>query len=143
MPPIPPEHGQQVDYSQPAPYGQPAYKPSSANGSYLPLDIPLPPIRPVFGVSLGDLFDRDLTMVPLIVDKCIAAVETFALNMEGLYRVNGSTTNIARLKMLFDHGKRLNKLLLISLIGLPRLITIFCFFFLFLLYEQTPPELIS
>lgn len=44
-------------------------------------------------------------MVPLIVAKCIAAVETFALNMEGLYRVNGSTTNIARLKMLFDHGE--------------------------------------
>lgn len=64
----------------------------------------LPPLKPVFGVSLDDLYRRDGTAIPMVVYQCIQAVELFGLNVEGIYRLSGNATHIARMKALFDNG---------------------------------------
>ncbi|KUL83927.1 hypothetical protein ZTR_06837 [Talaromyces verruculosus] len=63
----------------------------------------LPPVRPVFGLTLEDLFRRDGTAVPVIVYQCIQAVEMFGLDMEGIYRQSGSANHINHMKAAFDN----------------------------------------
>ncbi|TPR05026.1 WD domain, G-beta repeat family protein [Aspergillus niger] len=63
----------------------------------------LPPLKPVFGVSLDDLYTRDGTAVPMIVYQCFQAIELFGLDMEGIYRLSGSATHISHMKALFDN----------------------------------------
>ncbi|KAF2228789.1 beta-chimaerin [Viridothelium virens] len=63
----------------------------------------LPPVKPVFGVSLDDLFHRDGSAVPMVVYQCIQAVELFGLEVEGIYRMSGNSNHIAKLKSKFDH----------------------------------------
>ncbi|GAB1196015.1 hypothetical protein APSETT444_005281 [Aspergillus pseudonomiae] len=64
----------------------------------------LPPLKPVFGVSLEDLYLRDGTAVPMIVYQCFQAIELFGLDMEGIYRLSGSANHINQMKQLFDNG---------------------------------------
>lgn len=64
----------------------------------------LAPVRPVFGMSLEELFQRDGQAVPIIVQQCTAAVDRFGLDTEGIYRTSGSTPHMLELKALFDHG---------------------------------------
>lgn len=64
----------------------------------------LPPLNPVFGVSLEDLYRRDGSAVPMIVYQCIQAVELFGLDVEGIYRLSGSANHINHMKALFDNG---------------------------------------
>ena len=115
--------------SGPAP-GQPPYRPVSPGGAqgggYRGMPGPvgaaalpsnqrrqntggqnLPPLRPVFGVSLEELFQRDGTAVPGIVYQCVQAVDLFGLDTEGIYRTSGSAPHIMEMKALFDHGKPL------------------------------------
>jgi hypothetical protein len=68
----------------------------------------LPPLKPVFGLSLDDLYVRDGTAVPFIVYQCFQAIELFGLDLEGIYRLSGSANHINHMKALFDNGKRLN-----------------------------------
>ncbi|KAE8379213.1 hypothetical protein BDV26DRAFT_259997 [Aspergillus bertholletiae] len=63
----------------------------------------LPPLKPVFGVSLEDLYLRDGTAVPMIVYQCFQAIELFGLDMEGIYRLSGSANHINQMKQLFDN----------------------------------------
>ncbi|KAL1995501.1 hypothetical protein VTN49DRAFT_1688 [Thermomyces lanuginosus] len=63
----------------------------------------LPPLNPVFGVSLEELYQRDGTAVPIIVYQCIQAVEMFGLDVEGIYRQSGSANHINHMKALFDN----------------------------------------
>ncbi|EPS26662.1 hypothetical protein POX_g09036 [Penicillium oxalicum] len=63
----------------------------------------LPPLNPVFGVPLNDLYERDKTAVPLLVYQCFQAVELFGLETEGIYRLSGSANHINHLKALFDN----------------------------------------
>jgi hypothetical protein len=62
-------------------------------------------VRPVFGVSLEDLYARDGTAVPMIVYQCFQAVELFVLDVEGIYRLSGNANHINHKKALFDNGK--------------------------------------
>lgn len=64
----------------------------------------LPPLRPVFGVSLEELFQRDQTAVPMVVIQSILAVDTFGLDVEGIYRLSGTASHITQLKSQFDHN---------------------------------------
>lgn len=66
----------------------------------------LPPTRPVFGLSLDELFRRDGTAVPSIVYQCVQAVDLFGLDTEGIYRTSGSAPHIMEMKALFDNGKQ-------------------------------------
>ena len=67
-------------------------------------DLP-PPSRPVFGVSLDDLLRRDGSAIPLVVYQCLQAVDLFGLEVEGIYRLSGSTAHVAKLRAMFDNGK--------------------------------------
>lgn len=62
-----------------------------------------PPIKPVFGVSLDELFRRDGSPVPMVVYECIQAVDLFGLEAEGIYRVPGTSSHIQAMKALFDN----------------------------------------
>lgn len=63
-----------------------------------------PPLNPVFGISLDELFRREGSAVPMIVYQCIQAVDLFGLDVEGIYRTSGSTPNIQQMKQMFDNG---------------------------------------
>lgn len=63
------------------------------------------PVNPVFGVSLEELFRRDGSPVPLVVYQCIQAVDLFGLEVEGIYRIPGTSSHIQAMKQLFDSGK--------------------------------------
>jgi len=65
----------------------------------------LPSLRPVFGVSLEDLLKRDGSAIPLIVYQCLQAVDLFGLDVEGIYRLSGSTSHVSRLRAMFDNGE--------------------------------------
>lgn len=63
-----------------------------------------PPINPVFGITLEDLFHRDGSPVPMVVYQCIQAVDLFGLEVEGIYRIPGTSSHIQQMKALFDSG---------------------------------------
>ena len=66
---------------------------------------PYPPSTPrgaTFGVPIEDLLLRENATLPFIVSQCVMAVDQYGLRTEGIYRVNGSATNIAKLKRMFD-----------------------------------------
>jgi hypothetical protein len=65
----------------------------------------LAPLKPVFGVSLGELLHRDNTVVPTIVYQCVQAVDLFGLDTEGIYRTSGFAPHIMEMKAMFNHGK--------------------------------------
>ncbi|EED13925.1 Rho GTPase activator (Rgd1), putative, partial [Talaromyces stipitatus ATCC 10500] len=96
--------------SAPTPYPSSPSKPFHQTSSNAPMMQPpngfmnnLPPVRPVFGLTLEDLFRRDGTAVPVIVYQCIQAVEMFGLDMEGIYRQSGSANHINHMKAAFDN----------------------------------------
>ncbi|KAK4139074.1 uncharacterized protein C8A04DRAFT_33468, partial [Dichotomopilus funicola] len=60
------------------------------------------PPRPVFGITLPQLYERDGLAVPMVVYQCIQAVDLFGLNVEGIYRLSGSVQHVNKLKNLFD-----------------------------------------
>lgn len=64
----------------------------------------LPPLKPVFGMSLDELFVRDGSAVPLIVYQCLQAVDLFGLEVEGIYRLSGTASHVMRIKAMFDNG---------------------------------------
>lgn len=100
-PSYPPQQ-QQITSPAPAPprhYGSPTPTTPSQPKSHN-----LPPLRPVFGVSLDELFARDHSAVPMVVIQCILAVDTFGLDVEGIYRLSGTASHIATLKSQFDHN---------------------------------------
>ncbi|KAH7381671.1 Rho GTPase-like protein activator [Pyrenochaeta sp. MPI-SDFR-AT-0127] len=61
-----------------------------------------PPITPVFGITLEDLFRRDGSPVPMVVYQCIQAVDLYGLEVEGIYRIPGTSSHIQQMKALFD-----------------------------------------
>ncbi|KAL4805478.1 hypothetical protein BDV18DRAFT_19854 [Aspergillus unguis] len=81
----------------------PAPKAPLPSGNGYPPNSNLPPLKPVFGVSLDELYARDGTAVPMIVYQCFQAIELFGLDVEGIYRLSGSANHISHLKSLFDN----------------------------------------
>lgn len=61
--------------------------------------------RPVFGISLARLYERDGLAVPMVVYQCIQAVDLFGLAVEGIYRLSGSLPSVNKLKSMFDTGR--------------------------------------
>ncbi|KAL9125257.1 MAG: hypothetical protein Q9217_005515, partial [Psora testacea] len=94
-PQLPPAQASTPLYTQP-PTIPGAVQSNSSNSS-------LPALRPSFGVSLEDLLKRDGSAIPLVVYQCIQAVDLFGLEVEGIYRLSGSSTHVGRLKAMFDN----------------------------------------
>lgn len=63
----------------------------------------LPPLKPVFGLSLEQLFERDGSAVPMVVYQCIQAVDLFGLEVEGIYRLSGTASHVTKIKAMFDN----------------------------------------
>ncbi|RAH58164.1 Rho GTPase activator [Aspergillus piperis CBS 112811] len=101
QPPYPTSRSEQHHLNQ-AP-ALPAKTPLGPTGNGFQPSPNLPPLKPVFGVSLDDLYTRDGTAVPMIVYQCFQAIELFGLDMEGIYRLSGSATHISHMKALFDN----------------------------------------
>lgn len=83
------------------------YTHPSTPTSGLPKDsfpVGLPPMKPVFGVALGDLLKRDGSAIPFVVCQCLQAVDLFGLEVEGIYRLSGSAAHVTKLRSLFDNG---------------------------------------
>ncbi|KAF2805261.1 Rho GTPase-like protein activator [Mytilinidion resinicola] len=80
----------------PSPYQQPPQNAAVSYGN-------LPPVKPVFGITLDDLFRRDGTPVPMVVYQCIQGVDLFGLDLEGIYRIPGTSSHITAMKALFDN----------------------------------------
>lgn len=114
----------QPTQAQPSAYGKSAYSPVAATSFAQPeyprgpvgqataqqtsgilYNNPQPPVNPVFGITLEDLFHRDGSPVPMVVYQCIQAVDLFGLEVEGIYRIPGTSSHIQRMKALFDSGK--------------------------------------
>ena len=111
-PQIPPSQFTSTPYSQPSlpaqlPYNQPPLQNSGhQNGAH---GAEFPPLRPVFGVSLEDLFSRDGSAVPMVVSQCLQAVDLFGLEVEGIYRLSGTASHITKLRSMFDNGRGLHR----------------------------------
>ncbi|KAF2757501.1 RhoGAP-domain-containing protein [Pseudovirgaria hyperparasitica] len=60
--------------------------------------------RGVFGRSLGDLYAEsdNLAPVPIVVYQCIQAVEMYGLDVEGIYRIPGTSSHIDELEAVFN-----------------------------------------
>ncbi|KAH6677663.1 hypothetical protein B0J14DRAFT_475762 [Halenospora varia] len=97
----------QQTYQQPPPQQQPQQQmPSAYNQSPIGPGpgSNLPPLRPVFGPSLEQLFERDGSAVPMVVYQCIQAVDLYGLEVEGIYRLSGTSSHITKIKAMFDNG---------------------------------------
>lgn len=96
-PQLPPAQTSTPFYSQPAtPIGMGALQNNSSTS--------LPALRPVFGLSLEDLLKRDGSAIPLVVYQCIQAVDLYGLEVEGIYRLSGSSIHVSKLRSIFDNG---------------------------------------
>lgn len=63
---------------------------------------PTTPQGHTFGVPIDEVISRENATLPLIVAQCVIAVDQFGLTTEGIYRVSGSVSTLAKLKQLFD-----------------------------------------
>lgn len=82
------------------PHSQPTPPPTNS-----PLAGDLPPLKPVFGMTLDALYSRDGSAVPIVVYQCLQAVDMYGLDVEGIYRLSGTSSHVARIKAMFDHGR--------------------------------------
>jgi hypothetical protein len=73
----------------------------SSSPILLPRD---PPRKPVFGLDLDELFERDGSAVPLIVYQCIVAVDLFGIDSKDIYRHSGTPSNLDKMRDMFNTG---------------------------------------
>ncbi|KAL2126773.1 hypothetical protein VTI74DRAFT_273 [Chaetomium olivicolor] len=103
----PPYSQQQGGSGHPQP---PSMVPPQSHRQSPPTVPQMVPPRPVFGVALSRLYERDGLAVPMVVYQCIQAVDLFGLNVEGIYRLSGSVPHVNKLKNLFDTDSTSNNL---------------------------------
>ncbi|KAL0569063.1 Rho GTPase-activating protein [Marasmius crinis-equi] len=92
LPPIPSHQAERPPAAQSTPPG------GSLNGHQTMSDKG----RPTFGVDLGEQMTRDDVDVPPIMRKCCDAIEKHGLTSQGIYRLSGTTSKVAKLKQLLD-----------------------------------------
>jgi hypothetical protein len=97
--PVTQNHYSQSDY----PRG-PAAQATAQQSSGVLYNTSQPPVNPVFGLTLEELFTRDGSPVPMVVYQCIQGVDLFGLEVEGIYRIPGTSSHIQQMKALFDSG---------------------------------------
>ncbi|KAI9740113.1 MAG: hypothetical protein M1818_004864 [Claussenomyces sp. TS43310] len=61
------------------------------------------PVKPVFGITLDELFERDGSAVPMVVYQCMQAVDLYGLEVEGIYRLSGTSSHVNNIKAMFDN----------------------------------------
>lgn len=59
--------------------------------------------QPTFGVAIEDVIQfAGIDNVPLVVKRCIDVIETYGLNIEGIYRTSGNKTTVQQMKESID-----------------------------------------
>lgn len=68
------------------------------------LNLQLAPLaQPTFGVSVEEVIQfAGIDNVPLVVKKCIEVVESYGLDIEGIYRTSGNKTTVQHLRESID-----------------------------------------
>ncbi|KAG6907142.1 hypothetical protein DXG01_010361 [Tephrocybe rancida] len=59
--------------------------------------------RPTFGVDLAEQMTRDKVELPLILTKCCQAIEKYGIETQGIYRISGMTSKVAKLRQQLDN----------------------------------------
>ncbi|XP_054620924.1 rho GTPase-activating protein 29 isoform X2 [Dunckerocampus dactyliophorus] len=61
----------------------------------------------LFGVDFTQTAKNSQDGIPFIIRKCTSEIETRALNVKGIYRVNGAKSRVEKLCQAFENGKDL------------------------------------
>ncbi|KAG6855782.1 hypothetical protein H0H87_010880 [Tephrocybe sp. NHM501043] len=60
-------------------------------------------LRPTFGVDLAEQMTRDRVELPPILTKCCEAIEKYGMQTQGIYRISGMTSKVAKLRQQLDN----------------------------------------
>jgi Rho GTPase-activating protein RGD1 len=85
----------------------PAHNDRAYTNANVPNNVPTPSAdksRPTFGIDLAEQMIRDNCDVPPIMRKCCEAIETYGMTSQGIYRLSGTTSKVAKLKERLDKG---------------------------------------
>ncbi|XP_072854075.2 rho GTPase-activating protein 29 isoform X1 [Pogona vitticeps] len=64
----------------------------------------------LFGVEFSQAAKNSPDGIPFIIKKCTSEIESRALNVKGIYRVNGAKSRVEKLCQAFENGKDLVEL---------------------------------
>ncbi|KAG8454628.1 hypothetical protein GDO86_001012 [Hymenochirus boettgeri] len=64
----------------------------------------------LFGRDFSEVALQAPDHIPFLIRKCVSEIEARALNMKGIYRVNGVKTRVEKLCQAFENGKELVEL---------------------------------
>ncbi|RVE58980.1 hypothetical protein OJAV_G00199680 [Oryzias javanicus] len=64
----------------------------------------------LFGIDFSQAAKNSPDGIPFIVRKCTSEIENRALNIKGIYRVNGAKSRVEKLCQAFENGKHLVEL---------------------------------
>ncbi|XP_051771024.1 rho GTPase-activating protein 29 isoform X2 [Ctenopharyngodon idella] len=64
----------------------------------------------LFGIDFAQVAKNSLDGIPFIIKKCTSEIESRALNIKGIYRVNGAKSRVEKLCQAFENGKDLVEL---------------------------------
>jgi hypothetical protein len=78
---------------------------ANAHVSTTPILQSQPKSQPTFGIDLAEQMARDNCDVPAVMRKCCQAIETYGLTSQGIYRLSGTTSKVAKLKERLDKGQ--------------------------------------
>ncbi|XP_028283061.1 rho GTPase-activating protein 29-like isoform X2 [Parambassis ranga] len=64
----------------------------------------------LFGIDFAQASKNNSDGIPFIIKKCTSEIESRALNIKGIYRVNGAKSRVEKLCQAFENGKDLVEL---------------------------------
>uniref|UniRef100_A0A671UEE3 Rho GTPase activating protein 29a n=1 Tax=Sparus aurata TaxID=8175 RepID=A0A671UEE3_SPAAU len=64
----------------------------------------------LFGIDFTQAAKNSQDGIPFIIQKCTSEIENRALNIKGIYRVNGAKSRVEKLCQAFENGKHLVEL---------------------------------
>ncbi|KAA0719080.1 Rho GTPase-activating protein 29 [Triplophysa tibetana] len=64
----------------------------------------------LFGIDFAQVAKNSADGIPFIIKKCTSEIESRALNVKGIYRVNGAKSRVEKLCQAFENGKDLVEL---------------------------------
>ncbi|XP_026139096.1 rho GTPase-activating protein 29-like isoform X1 [Carassius auratus] len=64
----------------------------------------------LFGIEFAQVAKNSPDGIPFIIRKCTSEIESRALNIKGIYRVNGAKSRVEKLCQAFENGKELVEL---------------------------------
>lgn len=85
---------------------------SFTSSELLSMRVPHSKLCPTFGMDITQVYKKEKTNVPMLVQLCINEVERRGMREVGIYRIAGPSTDIQRLKKAFETNPYVAELLL-------------------------------